>query len=114
MIFHLDAGLLEDVDGLWDAVLQLVFDGCSSQQEQVLLDEFGDVVEGGSASHDLGGRFVVQARPLPVLLQRDLSTGEAERAEALGCIVLSGRARRDQQQACAYRGKGNGPPGGPS
>lgn len=43
---HLYAGLLQSVNSIGDALLQLVLDGRGSKQLQVLLDYLGGSVEG--------------------------------------------------------------------
>lgn len=72
----LDAGLLEGVDRLWDAVLQPIFDGRGAEEVKVLLDELGGLVQLFSTITTDGRlRLVVDLIPLLELVLRDLAHG---------------------------------------
>lgn len=82
------AGHLEGVDGVGYALLELVLDGGRAEEEHVALDDLGGLVEGVAAAVDGGSSLVVDGRPLLVLGLWDVAVGDAERAQALGRVIL--------------------------
>ena len=88
MSTYLDTGLLKGVDGVRHTVLELVLDGGRSEEEQVLLNQLGHVIECISSAGDLRSSSVVQLEPLAVLLLRDLAHSETERPQSFRGVVL--------------------------
>ena len=84
----LDTGHLQSVNGVGNAILELVLDGGRAEEEEVALDELGSLVQGLATSVDRRGGFVVDRDPLAVLLLRDVARGYAERPETFGGVVL--------------------------
>ena len=85
---HFDPSLLQRMNRIRYSILKLVLNRRRSQQVQVLLDQLCDVVQGVSSSGDLSSRSVVEIEPFSVLLERDLSDGEAESSKSFGRVVL--------------------------
>ena len=70
------------MDRLWDAVLQLIFDSRGTEEIQVLLDEFGRLVDFLLAIARHGRlRLVEDLVPLVELPVRDFAHGKAEGPE---------------------------------
>lgn len=84
----LDARSLESVDSLWDTVLKPVFNGSSTEEEEVLFNEFGGLVEFLASVVDCRSGLVVDPRPLLVLVLGNNTHGQTESPETFGSIVL--------------------------
>ena len=86
---HLDPRLLQRVDRVGHPFLELVLDRRRPEQKHVFFDQLGGLVEGLPAPVDGRRGLRVDGSPLAVLGRGNVAIGDAERAEAIGGIVLS-------------------------
>ena len=85
---HLDAGLLQRVDRVRHALLQLVLDGRRAEQKQVALDDLGRLVERLGAAVDGRSGAGMDRGPLAVLVLGNVAHRDAERPQALRGVLL--------------------------
>ena len=76
------------MDRVGNAVLQAVLDSRRTKEVQVLLDDFGNLVELLATVGHLSGSIVVERGPLAVFLLGDVTVCETQRSETLGGIIL--------------------------
>lgn len=86
---HLDSSLLQCVDSIRDALLQLVLDSRRAEQLKILLNDFGGTVKGIRSARQLRCGIIVHGGPLAVLVLRDVPVGEAKSPQTFCGVILA-------------------------
>lgn len=85
---HLDPSHLQCMYRIRNAILEFIFDSRCPEQEHILLDQLRSTVESLRASVDRCSSLLIYGSPLAVLNLRDVTVGNAKRAQPFGCVFL--------------------------
>ena len=85
---NLDTGHLQRMNGIWNTILELIFNGSRAQQEHILLDDLRSFIQSFTASIYSRSCPVVDRYPFPIFSFRNITVGDAKGSKTLSSIVL--------------------------